>query len=251
MWSLIPTAQFFSLRTTREYRILSPTSFFLLSARLRKEAAEPVSSFKGMTFFHQRNAKIRAVVRLVTRNGLACFGLALLLMSASSCTTTQRPITDEHGFVTDLRAYRIQGRQQAILSEGVTLHADRIEFSGKSRLSGTAQGRVWVEVGNPAKYAWMIEAAYAGAATFNAKRHTLTLSDSPVLERSNMVMLATESYTEMDLEWDTFSTEVTVRGPTRTDFTKSSRPPIPGRYPYRAEFDTQPVLTPVSPPHKG
>lgn len=167
--------------------------------------------------------------------------LAAVLLLLGSCRTPD-PIWNADGrTVTDLRVLRDRNRPSVEIDRGVKLYADHINYTGKRRRTGEAQGRVFLDVEPSARYKWMVEHGYADRATFDRRNSELMLAGHPMLERQEMTMIATRPYTTMHLQWFGTVAQVHVKGPTRTDFAKSN--PIPaGALPVVAH--TVPVRVP-------
>ncbi|MFZ4765993.1 MAG: hypothetical protein ACOYMN_13670 [Roseimicrobium sp.] len=138
------------------------------------------------------------------------------------------PVWNKDGAtMTDLRTLRLRGRQSVELTRGVRLYADAITFTDKARQTGVARGKVFLDVEPSARYEWMAENGYAEEATFDKKNKVVFLSHMPILERELMTMVATAPYTKFALRWDAPQTQLSVHGPTRTDFAQSH--PIPAQ----------------------
>ena len=149
----------------------------------------------------------------------------LLFVALSSCRSPDPIWNDDGRTMTDLRTLRLRNRPAVMLTPGVMLYADRIDYADKRKRAGTAVGRVYLEVEPEARYFWMVEHGYAGSATFDLGAERVILAEMPMLEREKMTMIATAHFTTMHLVWDGPMTTVHVAGPTRTDFAKSH--PIP------------------------
>ncbi|RBP35904.1 hypothetical protein DES53_11970 [Roseimicrobium gellanilyticum] len=151
--------------------------------------------------------------------------VSAVLLLFSSCRTPD-PIWNGDGHtMTDLRTLRDRSRASVELDRGVKLYADQITYSDKSRRTGEAQGRVFLDVEPSARYKWMVEHGHAQRASFDRRASELMLAGMPMLERQEMTMIATRDYTTMHLQWFGTVAQVHVKGPTRTDFAKSN--PIP------------------------
>ncbi|MEZ0386110.1 MAG: hypothetical protein ACAI34_03515 [Verrucomicrobium sp.] len=177
------------------------------------------------------------------------FCLATLIPFLSSCQThpPRDVIWNPDGkSMTDLRTLRLRGdRPSATLTPGVTLYADRIDYLDKRRQHGEASGRVYVEVGPQARYAWLVENGYADRAAFNTRGNWLVLAGNAMLEREKMTQIATEPYTEIEIRWGTLVSDIILRGPTRTDFAKSNR--LPPGVTIRGAAAESSLRSPVSP----
>ena len=136
------------------------------------------------------------------------------------------PVWKEDGrSMTDLRMLRHRAKQSVELTPGVRLFADEIRFTDKHGRMGEATGHVLLDVEPAARYEWMLEHGYAGKASFDKSQRYVELSDMPMLERGHMTMIATAPYTTICVHWEGQLAQVSVRGPTRTDFAKSH--PVP------------------------
>ncbi|HSI63685.1 MAG TPA: hypothetical protein VLE43_11220 [Candidatus Saccharimonadia bacterium] len=162
----------------------------------------------------------KALLSLVSHSPLVA---ALLLLN--SCRSPEPVWNDDGRTMTDLRVLRHRNRPSVELDRGVKLYADSIHFTDKSRRTGEAAGRVFMDVEPSARYKWMVEHGYADRATFDRRASVVMLAGKPMLEREHMTMIATEDYTTMHVQWFGQMAHVHVKGPTRTDFAKSH--PIP------------------------
>lgn len=149
----------------------------------------------------------------------------LLSVSLTSCRSPE-PIWNADGkTMTDLRTLRHGNRPWVQLDVGVKLYADRITFADKRRQTGTAEGRVFLDVESPARYKWLLEHGYGESASFDRRADTVSLAGWPMLEKKMMTLVATEAYTTMHVQWRGPMAHTHVEGPTRSDFAKSH--PIP------------------------
>ena len=160
-----------------------------------------------------------------THSTILRLGLTASTFLLLACHSIVPAWSDDGDSVTDLRTLRIRGRKQVLLAKGLTLHADEVRFTDKSRASGEAVGRVFLEAGPEAPYGLLMNFAYSGKASFDLRNDFVVLSDHPMLEWDNMTQIATAPYTAFRLHWTSLESQVTVEGPTRTDFAKSHRIP--------------------------
>lgn len=152
--------------------------------------------------------------------------VALLLTSLTSCTTPDFVWNPDAKSMTNLQSLRLKGNRPSItLDKDVTLYADRIDYHDKRRRVGEAVGRVYLEVGPAGRYAWLLEHGYAERAAFDRRDHWVMLHGHAMLEREKMTQIATAPYTELEIRWGPLTSDIIVRGPTRTDFAKSN--PVP------------------------
>lgn len=153
---------------------------------------------------------------------------SLLIAAVAALSACRSPVpvwNDDGRTMTDLRTLRHRAKQSVELTRGVRLHADEIRYMDKRRRTGEATGHVLLDVEPAVRYEWMIEHGHAGKAFFDKTQRFVELADRPMLEREFMTMIATEPYTTMIVSWAPRMAEITVRGPTRTDFSKSH--PLP------------------------
>jgi hypothetical protein len=142
-----------------------------------------------------------------------------------ACDTVQ-PVWNEDGkSLADLRTLRIRGRSQVQLAKGLVLHADEVRFTDKSRRSGEAVGRVFLDVGQEAPYGLLAKFGYAGKASFDLRNHVVMLANRPILEWDHMTQVATAPYTTIQIHWTNLESDVKIDGPTRTDFARSYKVP--------------------------
>jgi hypothetical protein len=153
--------------------------------------------------------------------------------------------------MTDLRSLRYRSGQSVVLTPGVVLYADQIQFTDKHKRTGEAVGHVFLDVQAMARYKWMVEYGYAGRATFSRRESFVVLAGHPMLEREFMTQIATAPYTTIGVRWNAPQADVILRGPTRTDFAKSH--PIPPDAIFRAvPLPAKPVRPARKPlPQKG
>jgi hypothetical protein len=148
--------------------------------------------------------------------------------------------------MTDLRSLRYRSGHRVVLTPGVCLYADEIQYSDKRKRMGEALGHVFLDVEPVARCKWMVEHGYAGKATFSKRESFVVLADHPMLEREFMTQIATAPYTTIGVRWDAPMADVILRGPTRTDFAKSH--PIPPGVVFRAvPVPGRPVRKPLPP----
>lgn len=152
--------------------------------------------------------------------------VVLLLTGLASCSTPDLVWNPDAKSMTNLRSLRLEGNRPSVtLDKDVTLHADRIDYHDKRRRVGEAVGRVYLEVGPAGRYGWLVEHGYAERAAFDRRDRWVVLHGHAMLEREKMTQIATAPYTEMEIRWGQLTSDIIVRGPTRTDFAKSN--PIP------------------------
>ncbi|WP_009960572.1 hypothetical protein [Verrucomicrobium spinosum] len=154
------------------------------------------------------------------------FPCAVAICLLPSCSTPDLVWNPDARSMTNLRSLRLKGdRPSVTLDKDVTLHADRIDYHDKRRRVGEAVGRVYLEVGPAGRYGWLVEHGYAERAAFDRRDHWLMLHGHAMLEREKMTQIATAPYTELEIRWGHLTSDIIVRGPTRTDFAKSN--PVP------------------------
>jgi hypothetical protein len=152
--------------------------------------------------------------------------IALLLTGLNSCSTTDLVWNPDAKSMTNLQSLRLKGNRPSVtLDTDVTLYADRIDYHDKRRRAGEAVGRVYLEVGPAGRYGWLVEHGYAERAAFDQRDHWVMLHGHAMLEREKMTQIATAPYTELEIRWGHLTSDIIVRGPTRTDFAKSN--PVP------------------------
>lgn len=155
-----------------------------------------------------------------------CRFLALLALLITSCSTPDLVWNPDAKSMTNLQSLRLKGdRPSVTLDKDVTLYADRIDYRDKRRRVGEAAGRVYLEVGPAGRYGWLVEHGYAERAAFDRRDRWVMLHGHAMLEREKMTQIATAPYTELEIRWGRLTSDIIVRGPTRTDFAKSN--PVP------------------------
>jgi hypothetical protein len=160
--------------------------------------------------------------RFLAPSSLGLIACAALLASCRSPV----PIWNEDGqTMTDLRTLRHRAGKSVQLATGVRLYADEIRYLDKRKRTGEALGHVLLEVAPAVRYEWSMKYGYAGKAFFDKKQRYVELAEKPMLERSHMTQIATETYTTIAVSWQGRMPEVIVNGPIRTDFAKSH--PVP------------------------
>lgn len=152
--------------------------------------------------------------------------VALFAVALTSCHTPDLVWNPDAKSMTNLQSLRLKGdRPSVVLDKDVTLYADRIDYHDKRRRVGEAVGRVYLEVGPAGRYGWLVEHGYAERAAFDRRDRWVMLHGHAMLEREKMTQIATAPYTEMEIRWGRLTSDIIVRGPTRTDFAKSNRIP--------------------------
>lgn len=147
-----------------------------------------------------------------------------VVMMLSSCATPPLIWNDDAKSQQDLRALRLRNRPSVALTRGVTLYADSIHFSDRRHRVGEALGHVFLDVTPDARNNWLMRYGYAGKALFDIKKRTMILSDMPMMEWRMMTQIATSKATVIQVQWTNVDTNIEVKGPTRSDFSKSHTP---------------------------
>ncbi|CAN5908025.1 hypothetical protein BH11VER1_BH11VER1_36280 [soil metagenome] len=149
---------------------------------------------------------------------LSCLTIAAIL---SSCSSAPLVWKDDGKSQEDLRALRQRNRPSIELARGVVLYADTFQFADKRHRRGDASGHVFLDVTEEARDIWLMRYGYSGSASFDCKNRTVTLSGSPMIEWRMMTQIATADTTTVQIRWNYLDTEFEVKGPTRSDFSKS------------------------------
>lgn len=152
--------------------------------------------------------------------------VALLMIAAilSSCSSAPLIWKDDGKSQEDLRALRQRNRPSMELTRGVVLYADAFQFADKRHRRGEATGHVFLDVTEEARHIWLMRYGYAESAVFDLNQRTVTLSGRPMMEWRMMTQIATADTTTMQVRWNSLDTEFEVKGPTRSDFSKSHPP---------------------------
>lgn len=147
-----------------------------------------------------------------------------VVMMLLSCSTPPLIWNDDAKSQQDLRTLRLRNRPSVALTRGVTLYADSFHFSDRRHRTGEALGQVFLDVTPDARNNWLMRYGYAGKASFDLKKRTLILSDMPMMEWRMMTQIASSKATEIQVQWTNVDTNIEVKGPTRSDFSKSHAP---------------------------